>query len=135
MVEVVNDTHVFGLVLLMQICANGHEVGGFTAPAAVVVEAEFAAELFGALDQGQQRLGGGRDARLLSFRLWTGEREPNLRVEIVFFKQGKGFIVHAPESEEFQTMFLILQNLFFKLQLQKMQILLLDFQEENKIRN
>ena len=85
-VEIVNDADVHGLVVLAQIFAHRHEIGGFTAPATMVVEAEFAAELFGALDQGQHRLGGGSNLCLPYVCLWIGQSLPNLRVNFMFFK-------------------------------------------------
>ena len=71
-VQIVNDADVHGLVVLTQEFTHRHEIGGFTAPATMVVEAEFAAESFGALNQGQYRFGRGSNLCLLYVCLWIG---------------------------------------------------------------
>ena len=113
--EVVDDANVLGFMMFVQVLAHSHEVGRFPAPAAVIVEAELGAKLFGAVHQGQYRLCCSTHARLLCIGLGTGKCTPDLRVEFVFFKQGKGFLVGAPEGEEFKAMLLVLENFLFKL--------------------
>ena len=52
----------------------------------MVVEAEFAAESFGALNQGQYRFGRGSNLCLLYVCLWIGQSLPNLRVDFVLLE-------------------------------------------------
>ena len=115
MVKVVDDANMVRPVVLLQIFADGDEILRLTAPAAVIVESEWATCLAGALDDRQQPRRGGFDPFLRRGFVAATEGEPDLRTEVILFKEAEGFFVRAPEGKELNAVFLIGKDLALEL--------------------
>ncbi len=114
-VQVVNDTDVTGAVVFFQILADGDEILRFAAPAAVIVESEPATGFPCALDDRQHPRRRGLDPLLLGRFVAAAESDPDLRMEIVLFKEAERLFVRAPEGEELDPVFLVGEDLALEL--------------------
>ena len=113
-VQVVHDADVFRAVVGFEILADGNHVLRLPGPAAVVVDADLAAECLCHFENGEKTLGGVFDFFLLR-RALLFHHDPELRAELVFFEKGEGLLVLSPEGEELDPVFLIREDLAFEL--------------------
>ena len=95
--------------------ADGHQVGGLATPAAVIVETELAPEFRGFLCERDEGCSRSRDIRRLTGLPRAGEAIPDLGMEVVLAEEPEGLLVATPEGKVFDTVFLILQDLFLEL--------------------
>ena len=115
MMKVVDDANMVRPVVLLQIFADGDEILRLAAPAAVIVESEWATGLAGALDDRQQPRRGAFDPFLRRGFVAAAEGDPDLRMEVILFKKAEGFFLRAPEGKELNAVFLIGQDLALEL--------------------
>ena len=81
----------------------------------MVVEAKFAAQFACLFHNREESLHGDIDLGLL-FRVdRAGGRSPNLRSNVVFFKQSERLRVGAPKGKELDVVFFVLENFLLKL--------------------
>ena len=113
-VQVVDDPNIVDGVVLFQVVAHGDHVLRLATPAAVVVDADLAADGLGFGQKGQQTFRCGFDLCLLCFARVL-HHDPELRVQFVFLKQPERLVMSAPERKELDAMLLIRQDLAFKL--------------------
>ena len=111
--KVVDDADVGDGVVLLQVLAGGHHVLRFATPATMVINRELTPNLRSLGDGRQEALCGALDLGFLSLPFAAGNH-PDLRVQLILFEQPEGFFVIRPESEVFDTVFLICQNLLFE---------------------
>lgn len=114
MVKIVDNPDVVGGVVLFQVFAHGDHVFRLAAPAAVVVDTHLAADLPGFFQGRQEPLG--RLLHFLFLRLaLLAKHDPELGMKLVPLEQSQGLVMHAPEGEELDAVFLIGDNLTLKL--------------------
>ena len=112
---VVNDADIGRAVLLAQPLRDGDQILRLAAPAAVIVEADRAAEFARALEQRQQRVGGLLHALVIRRACGTRGRHPNLRMQAVLLEQFERLLVRCPKREEFEAALFVFQNLRLEL--------------------